>query len=155
MTPTNTPNLNFIRQKILRYLAKRDHSQQEIISKLERSGFSPSDFMVTIHQFMETGLINDARFTEHYLAARLAKGYGPRRIAQELAQRGITDELIAEQLKITDNVWLIAAHKVWQKHFKNKTPANFHDRAKQMRFLYYRGFTQEHINHLFSSFSAE
>src|SRR4029077_14436536 len=96
-----------------------------------------------------SGLLNDARFTENYIRWRRGKGFGPVRISLELQARGISDEVIAEQLKITDNAWFADARKLWQKHFKNQRNSDFATRAKQIRFLQYRGFTQEQINSIF------
>jgi regulatory protein len=57
--------------------------------------------------------------------------------------------MIAKQLQITDNAWFTEARNVWQKHFKGKLPTDFESRAKQMRFLHYRGFTREQIESVF------
>ncbi len=100
---------------------------------------------------MRTGLLDDVRFTHLYIQARSRRGYGPLRITLELQNRGITAEMIAEQLDITDNAWLAAARHAWKKHFKNRQPVDFNERAKQMRFLYYRGYTQEQIASVFAS----
>lgn len=67
------------------------------------------------------------------------------RIAAELNARGIGAEMIAEVIQITDNAWFTEALKVWRKQFKGIIPTDFTHRAKQMRFLQYRGFTREQI----------
>ncbi len=96
-------------------------------------------------------LVNDARFIENFTHYRRSKGYGPLRIRAELIERGIAQDLIEHHLKILDNTWLDDAHRVWQKRFKNSLPHDFKSRARQMRFLQYRGFTSEHINFIFHS----
>lgn len=99
--------------------------------------------------------MSDQRFAENYTHWRREKGYGPVRISQELKARGITDEMIAEQLEITDNAWFTEAYKVWKKRFKNKLPNDFKSRVKQMRFLQYRGFTQEQVDSVFFRINEE
>lgn len=99
---------------------------------------------------VQEGWINELRFTDNYIHSRRIKGYGPLRIARELQTRGISAEMIAEQLQITDNAWFTEAQKVWQKHFKGQLPSDFKLRAKQIRFLQYRGFTREQIEGVFS-----
>ncbi len=94
---------------------------------------------------VQAGIINEQRFTENYIYWRRNKGYGPKRIAIELQARGIPAEMIAEQLEITDNAWFAEARKLWQKRFKGIQPSDFKSRAKQIRFLLYRGFTEAHI----------
>lgn len=97
---------------------------------------------------MQDGLINEQRFTENYIFWRQQKGYGPLRISAELQARGISSEMIAKQLQITDNAWFAQAQKAWQKQFKGKTPSDLKLRAKQIRFLQYRGFTREQIENV-------
>lgn len=132
------------RQAILNLLAKRDHSQQEIIQKLTAKGYPLEELQEIITDLIKTNLINDHRLTENYIQSRRNKGYGPKRIDLELQQRGIANEVIAAYLQINDNAWLVEAYKVWQKHFKNKAQ-DYKNKAKQMRFLMYRGFTTAHI----------
>ncbi|SRR5579883_295449 len=142
-------DLALIRRAALSLLARRDHSQQELLQKLKAKGFSPDSIRLIIDDLLKAGLINEQRFIENYLHFRRAKGYGPQRIWQELQARGLADEVIAERLQITDNAWFTNARKVWQKHFKGRLPTDYPTRAKQMRFLQYRGFTREQIEQVF------
>lgn len=139
-----------IRQIILHLLARREHSQQEILQKLKAKGHTEADIRPIMADLVEAGLLSDQRFAENYLHFRRRKGYGPKRIQLELQARGITHEMIAELLEITDNAWFAEAKRVWQKHFKGKKPANFQHQAKQIRFLQYRGFTREQIEAVIS-----
>jgi regulatory protein len=134
---------------ILSLLSRRDHSQHEIQQKLKDKSYPLELITAAIQQALAEGLLNDARFTENYIRYRREKGFGPQRISAELQARGIPAEMIAEHMQITDNAWFISAQKIWQKHFRGKTPVEFNERAKQMRFLHYRGFTREQIEPLF------
>jgi regulatory protein len=70
------------------------------------------------------------------------KRYGSRRIEQELAAKGVPEELIAQArpgLKATE---LEAARGVWRRKFRGP-PANVNERARQLRFLQSRGFSLE------------
>lgn len=140
-----------IRRAILHLLARRDHSQWEILQKLRAKGFAEKDVRPVMTDFVQTDFISDWRFTENYIHWRRNKGYGPLRITMELQARGIFPEMIEDQLKITDNAWFIEAQRVWQKRFKGKQPNDYKIRAKQMRFLQYRGFTREQIDSVFSN----
>jgi regulatory protein len=126
-------------------LTRRDHSQQEIHQKLKLKA-SSQEIDAVLADLAQMGLINDARFAENYIRSRQTKGFGPLRIHVELQARGIQNEVIAEHLKITDNAWIIEARTVFRKHFKTGPAADFKERAKQIRFLQYRGFTQGQIN---------
>lgn len=138
-----------IRRVILHWLTRRDYSQHEITQKLKSKGYSSEDFACVVADLAHAGLINEARFTESYIYWRRGKGLGPLRISMELQSRGISAEMIAEHLEITDNAWFTQAQNVWRKHFKGGIPADFKSRAKQMRFLQYRGFTREQIESVF------
>ena len=126
-------------------LARRDYSTKELSKKLNAKQYPPDEIEIVLADLAKAGLLSDLRFTENYISSRTKKGYGPLRITFELQSRGISQEMIAEALKITDNTWLTEIRLVWHKHFKGKIPKNFKDKAKQIRFLQYRGFTQEQI----------
>lgn len=134
-----------IRSAILRWLAGRDYSQQEIAQKLSAKGFLAADFQPIIQDMVEKKLIDDRRFAEQFIHWRSNKGHGPLRILAELRLKGIDAEMIADQLKITDNAWLEQAKEAWRKRFKGRQALDKTEKAKQMRFLHYKGFTQEQI----------
>jgi len=139
-----------LRQTALRMLSRRDYSREDISQKLKEKGFHLSDIQVILEDAVAEGWLNDTRFTENYIRARRAKGYGPVRIQQELRSKGIAQETIADHLKITDNSWLAEIQRLWQKHFQGKKADSPVSRAKQMRFLQYRGFTSEQVYTLFN-----
>ncbi len=130
-------------------MARREHSTVELSRKLQRKEFQQADIDTVLTALRQENLLNDERFVESYLHARRAKGYGPLRIRAELLERGVAQDLIEHQLKITDNAWLEQVRKVWQKRFKNRMPNDLKSRAQQIQFLCYRGFTSEQINELF------
>lgn len=132
-----------LKRVALRLLTRRDYSECGIRKILKIKGFDEADIHTVLLELIQAGYVNDSRFTENYIASRRNRGYGPLRILRELQMHGIADQLIAEYLKITDNTWLALVQNVWQKHFKGQCPTDVKHRAKQMRFLLYRGFTEE------------
>lgn len=92
------------------------------------------------------GLQDDQRFAEAYVRYRGARGYGPRRIGEELRQRGISDSLKASALAAADQDWFESAASVHRKKFR-APPESFADRARHSRFLQYRGFDNEQIRY--------
>jgi regulatory protein len=139
-----------LRQTALNALSRRDYSTLELSNKLLTKGYQSSDIHLLMTELKQVGLLNEQRFTEHFIHWRRAKGVGPLRIVKELEDRGVPHETIAEQLQITDNEWFSDAHTVWRKQFKGHMPAEYKQRAKQMRFLQYRGFTKEQIMSVFN-----
>lgn len=148
--PMESDSLEKIHKKILSMLTGRDYSRHTLLQKLKAKGFATNDCEQVIDKLIAAGLFNESRFIENYIYYRRQRGYGPDRIAQELRLQGISADRIALGLQITDNAWLDAAHKVWEKRFKGLHPHDFKDRIKQIRFLQYRGFTKEQIDAIVS-----
>lgn len=95
------------------------------------------------------GLVSDERFTEMLVQVRRTRGFGPLRIKQELQEKGVAGELIDQWLDMSGPKWTNDIRWVRQKKFGAKLPKNFAERARQMRFLQYRGFTHDQIQHAF------
>jgi regulatory protein len=128
----------------LRLLAEREHSALELCNKLQHKGFSIQESQEALASCQDLGLQSDSRFVELYLHSRIARGYGPLKIRQELKNKGINPELIEQKLNEEEN-WHAHAKKVWQKKTKNRTPLTPGDLQKQHRFLLYRGFSMDVI----------
>jgi regulatory protein len=129
----------------LELLARREHSRRELTRKLATRGFS-SDVLVPVLDDLErSGALAEARFTDSFVRARIAKGQGPQRIRAELAQRGIREEAADEVLRSADVDWLDAIRAVRAKRFGPETPSDYAERARQARFLQYRGFDSAQI----------
>jgi regulatory protein len=133
----------------LNYLARRDHSLLELRQKLQQKDFDANDIDAAVQKLCQSNLQSDYRFAENYTKSRRRKGYGPQRISLELKEKGIPPEMIAEVLEIADNSWFSDIFQVWKKRFKGIQPKDFKERARQMRFLQYRGFTTEQISTVF------
>jgi regulatory protein len=79
-----------------------------------------------------------------FVRSRVSRGQGPVRIAQELRSRGIADAAVREALAGDEQDWPALAREVLVRQFKGP-PADLKSRARQIRFLEYRGFTAAQI----------
>jgi regulatory protein len=79
-----------------------------------------------------------------FIRSRISRGQGPVRIAQELRSRGIADTAVREALAGGEHDWAALAREVLARQFKGP-PADLKGRARQIRFLEYRGFTAAQI----------
>lgn len=104
-----------------------------------------------LDQLAREGLQSDRRYAETYLDSRARKGYGPVRIRQELRERGIADSLIDESLDASALDWTAVLAAVRDKKFGGAPPADFNERARQSRFLQYRGFSAEQIRRAYDT----
>lgn len=138
-----------IRYAAMGLLARREHSRKELQQKLLRR-FADVDMVVSaVEALGGEGLQSDPRFAEAYVRACEAKGKGPIRIAMELRERGIADELVEACLDHADDRWERAAAEVRVRRFGEALPKEIATRAKQMRFLQYRGFNSGQISAAF------
>jgi len=133
------------RHKAMDLLARREHTRQELVTKLATRDFPEDVAEAVVDRLTEENLQSDVRFTEAFVSMRRKKGQGPIRIQNELQQRGVSQDLQDEYLDSRDDIWRDMIKQVRQKKFGNSSPKNYQQRAKQARFLQYRGFTSEQI----------
>ncbi|NVJ66024.1 MAG: regulatory protein RecX [Gammaproteobacteria bacterium] len=131
-------------------LARREHSRRELINKLKIRGYEGEEVEDYLDRLTERGLQSDQRFAESYVRMRSGNGYGQRRISQELQQKGIAESKISQIYEEMALDWYQIALEIWQKKY-NQLPGNdLKLKAKQSRFLQYRGFDFDIINWIFS-----
>lgn len=137
------------KEDMITLLARRDHSKHELLRKMRAKNYAEEEIQEAVATLGSKGFLNDQRFTENLVRSHRRKGHGPLRIFALLESHQIDSTIIAQHLDITDNEWLEATRTVWHKRFKGQKPVDFTEKAKQMRFLNYRGFTEEQIKALF------
>ena len=130
----------------LRYLAQREHTREELRLKLRRDGYPPIGIEAVIADFHERGLQSDARFAEVFSRSCASRGYGPRRIRQNLRLRGVSDEDAAGLDSLDWEARIAQAHG---RKFGDLPPHALEDRARRERFLIRRGFSGDQIRRLF------
>jgi regulatory protein len=76
--------------------------------------------------------------------ARAERGQGPRRIRLELKEAGIDETLASRALETAPDFHAIA-RALRRRRFGDAPPEDWTERARQSRFLQYRGFSNDHI----------
>jgi len=140
-----TPDPVAARRKAMDFLARREYCRTELVARLGKAGIPPEIADSTVVELTGEGLVDDERFAESLLRARAGRGQGPARIRRELRERGVDAALADRVLDATGEDWVERARAVRQKKFGSRLPDTFADKAKQMRFLEYRGFTHEQV----------
>jgi len=140
-----------VRNTAIKLLAQREHSRYELQNKLLVRKYDHEIIEQVLDELDQANLQSDARFAKAYTQMKMRRGFGLVRIRQELHDRGIGDELIGQSLAIDLDEWVRLVDEVRSKKYGNNVPQDFAERAKQMRFLQYRGFTAEQIKSLFKS----
>lgn len=127
-----------LRQRALDYLAKREYSYAELGRKLKAFAEESDDIPALLEDFKTRGWLSDERFTEQLVHARKAK-FGSARVAHELREKGITDDLIANAMIDVKASEFANAREIWQRKYR-VAPKTREEWAKQARFLQSRGF---------------
>lgn len=133
------------RKKAMDFLARREHGRGELLDKLLRAGIDRAIAVEAVGRLAEEGLQDDRRYVEAFLQSRIRQGKGPVRIRLELEGKGIAPELVDDGFAECGEDWVALARSVREKKFGAETPAGYREKAKQMRFLQYRGFETAQI----------
>jgi regulatory protein len=128
------------RRVAIELMARREHSRAELTRKLAAREFHGDVIAAALDALAESGLLAETRFIESFIRSRVTKGQGPVRIRAELAQRGVAEPQAAESLGDAAVDWVAMARAVRRKRFGAALPKEFKERARQARFLQYRGF---------------
>jgi regulatory protein len=149
----------------LGWLALREHSRQELRTKLLRaldrdrqqqanegpvdrdaahdeatSGVERVDKL--LDALTSAGHLNESRFVESRVRVR-APRFGDRRIQAELRRHGL--EAPQRAIHATAGTELARAHRVWLRKFGPQPSADRLEQARQARFLAARGFSAETV----------
>lgn len=134
----------------IRLLARREYSRAELVSRLSAKGYASEEICACLDALAEKGLQSDARFAEHFLRSRIARGQGPLKVRAELGQRGVERERIAvtfRELERSGEVdWFDLATSVVVRRFASPGDT-LRERARRERFLAGRGFDADQVRH--------
>jgi regulatory protein len=128
----------------LTLLARRDFAARELSERLSQQGFEEAAAAAVVAELLREGVLDDSRYAQNYVAYHAARGQGPLRIATELRRSGLAGELIEAALAAGPD-WSALARKVCRAKFGLQPPDSWAQRARQARFLQYRGFSSDHI----------
>ena len=84
--------------------ARSEQAPGDIRDKLVKWGLSQSDVNQVLQQLVEQGFINEERYARAFVKDRFAfNGWGKIKIAYQLRQKGIPDEIINEAMTAIDD----------------------------------------------------
>lgn len=143
---------NYLRWLAFYYLSKREHSQSELKKKLLAKGCDTDAVEALLVEFVQKDYQSDLRTALMIIKEGLRLGRGRRHIEQKLWQSGVEVNYSIDQLmhmlgdsfdKTDDNEsvdWLKLAVQARCKKYGNSLPTDPKEKARQLRFLQYRGF---------------
>jgi regulatory protein len=127
-------------------LARRDFSTNELKRKLAERGYNEHCQEVVVGDLESMGKINNERYGQNVVAYRARRGHGPARIKHMLHRAGLSRAAIDDAVKGEDAPdFLALARATRARKFGPDLPKDRKERARQARFLQYRGFSNDHI----------
>lgn len=133
-----------VRMAAVALLARRDFCSGELRQKLESDGYDRDLVAEAVVELIEGKIVDDARYAQNYVAYHAERGQGPMRIAADLRALDLPSEVIQAALDSGAD-WRQRAREVRIRRFGLAEPASWSQKAKQGRFLQYRGFSSDHI----------
>jgi regulatory protein len=125
-------------------VARREHSTAEATATLLRKGYEAAVVAATVAELQQERLLDDVRYAESLVRMLTGRGQGPQRVRHALTEAGIPPDSAAAALDTAPD-WKLLAADVRSRKFGARVPKDWPGRARQMRFLQYRGFSKDHI----------
>ena len=125
-------------------LSRRDFCARELHDNLVAQGYEPAVVEQVVAELHERGFVNDERYAQQYVALHAERGHGPLRIGRELGALGIELALVEAALTAGED-WGRRAREQRIRRFGLALPVDWPGKARQARFLQYRGFSNDHI----------
>ena len=129
-----------LKGRALRYLSMREHSRLELGRKLARYAEEGDDVEALLDFLEKNNWLSQERFAESLINRRAAR-FGNSRVMAELKSHGVDGEALSDIKAGLADTETARATEVWQRKF-GTIAADAAERAKQMRFLLQRGFSQ-------------
>ena len=154
MENIDTKDLPVVRQAAMDFLARREHSQHELKTKLIRKfpEVSPTLVLAVLSRLTAEGLQSDERFAESRIRYRLERGFGYHHIRNDLISKGVDPSRVDQMLYADDDCWLQKARELIEKRLIPPAGARRRvlacagpEHRKLARFLEARGFSKRDI----------
>jgi regulatory protein len=130
-------------ERAVEALSRKERSAAELGAWLAERGFVPAEIEVAIGRLVAAGALDDERFAQRFAEdKRELRGWGPERIREALAGRGIDGELIDAALAgERRDSQLERAIELLER--RAEAPADQASRARALAFLARRGYDSE------------
>lgn len=132
------------KEKAVRFLTKKDRSQEEIISKLKEAGFDYNIALKAAEELRTIGYLDDSRYALKYINDRIrTKALSRKAVAYELERKGIDPEIIEKALSEFEIDDFEIALREAKRKFGKYDMSDEKTAQKVYRFLAHRGFSHE------------
>ena len=119
-------------------LAKREYSRHELQTRLLERAADPAQVEPLLDELVTSDYQNDERMAGMVVRSQIRQGRGPRRVQMALKKHAIDSTLAEDNVQSTN--WLKLALDLKIRKFGENVATDAKQKAKQIRFLQYRGF---------------
>ena len=141
------------RQRALKILERRDVSRKMLVDKLKEKGVSEQDAAEAADWLCSIGVIDDGRYAALLVRHYAGKGYGERRIREELYSHGIDralwDGALSEMPESGETVYRLLSSRL------RSTACEAGDVQRAQNYLLRRGYSWEEIRAAVEKYLAE
>ena len=141
--------LYHIKQRALSFLARRFHSEKELLIKLKQKSYEERLIKLVLNELKEKSFIDDQVFTNHFIEEKLKrKRWGKNKIRAALFNKGVSASIIDEVFQYFDsevdqNLAALELTKKKYENLKKRESDNRKLKQKLISFLLSRGFEYE------------
>jgi regulatory protein len=130
-------------ERALEALSHHERTSAELCEWLAQRGFETADVEDAVGRLIETGAIDDERFAISFAAdKRELRGWGPERIREALAGRGVRRDLIEAALAGEQRCEQLG-RAIALLERRAERPVDGRSRARAVAFLARRGYDSE------------
>ncbi|MFW1794613.1 regulatory protein RecX [Acinetobacter guillouiae] len=124
-------------------LTRKEYSKADLIEKLMTYAQSREEVLILVDELSANNYQSDQRVAEMTVRSQVRRGKGPNRI--KLALRAKQLDKALEQEDIAEIDWYEQAYQLKVKKYGTEVSKDPKIKAKQIRFLQYRGFEMDAI----------
>lgn len=124
-------------------LARKEYSKADLIEKLATWAQDRDEVLTLVEELSANHYQSDQRVAEMTVRSQVRKGKGPNRIKLALRAKHLDKELVREDIAEID--WYEQAYQLKVKKYGTEVSKDPKIKAKQIRFLQYRGFEMDAI----------
>lgn len=155
--------IRYLRWLAFYYLSKKELSAHQLRQKLLAKDCDPDEVEKLLTEFAQKDYQSDERCAKMLVRESLRKGRGKQHIKNTLKQAKLPydddtiEQLLNENQEVMDNTilenanddsfdnqdWLMLAVEARTKKYGNAIPKDPKEKARQLRFLQYRGFSMD------------
>ena len=124
-------------------LTRKEYSKKDLIEKLALYAENHEEVLTLVEELSRENYQSDQRVAEMVVRSQIRKGKGPNRIKLALRAKSIDKELAQNDMNEID--WYDEAYQLKVKKYGVEVSKDPKIKAKQIRFLQYRGFEMDAI----------